>query len=182
LNVMTGVFCQSAIESAQHDYDMVIQHHLCNKKQYLGKITSIFREIDTGTGTTGEITIEDFERYLQNEKVQAYFSSLELEPSDAWTLFKLLDQDGSHYVDIDEFIMGCLRLKGSAKAIELAKIEYEMKVATRSTKVGLKRVERMLRKISQHHGIPVALPSGTSTDFDEAAAGSMGTKFGGEFG
>ena len=41
---------------------------------------------------------------------------------DAWTFFKLLDQDAGGAIEIEEFLMGCLRLRGQARAMELAKI------------------------------------------------------------
>merc|ERR1712039_328640 len=42
--------------------------------------------------------------------------------SDAWTLFQLLDADGTYTIDIEEFVMGCTRLRGSAKSIDIAKV------------------------------------------------------------
>mmetsp|Transcript_118861 Transcript_118861/g.222189 ORF Transcript_118861/g.222189 Transcript_118861/m.222189 type:complete len:91 (-) Transcript_118861:130-402(-) len=42
-------------------------------------------------------------------------------------LFKLLDIDGSGAVGIEEFVIGCMRLKGSAKSIDLATLMYENK-------------------------------------------------------
>ena len=38
------------------------------------------------------------------------------------TFFKLLDEDAGGAIEIEEFLMGCLRLRGQARAMELAKI------------------------------------------------------------
>ncbi|CAE7542485.1 CACNA1E, partial [Symbiodinium sp. CCMP2456] len=46
LNVVTGVFCQSAIDSAQSDHDMVLQSILANKQAHIEKIRYLFSEID----------------------------------------------------------------------------------------------------------------------------------------
>ena len=37
---------------------------------------------------------------------------------DAWTFFKMVDDDGGGTVPMDEFLMGCLRLRGQARAVD----------------------------------------------------------------
>lgn len=125
LNVVTGVFCQSAIESANHDQEMMIQTMMANKKNYIERIQKLFKQVDDDG--SGFITISELEAHLDDESVQAYFSSLDLDPKDAWTLFKLLDVDKGNLVDLEEFIIGCMRLKGDAKSIDIAKLTYETK-------------------------------------------------------
>merc|ERR550539_2189890 len=46
LNVVTGVFCQTAIESAQRDQDMVMQAIIKNKKYHIEKVRTLFQNID----------------------------------------------------------------------------------------------------------------------------------------
>ena len=43
----------------------------------------------------------------------------------AWSFFKLLDLDSGGAVEIEEFLMGCLRLRGSARAIDIAKLIHD---------------------------------------------------------
>merc|ERR1712151_115508 len=50
-----------------------------------------------------------------------------IEPSDLWLLFKLLDVDGSGTIDPEEMVTGCTRLKGIAKAFDVAVIRHEQK-------------------------------------------------------
>merc|ERR1711998_210602 len=47
LNVVTGVFCQSAIESAAHDRDMVTEQQLRSRERYVTELISLFKELDT---------------------------------------------------------------------------------------------------------------------------------------
>mmetsp|Transcript_9827 Transcript_9827/g.16405 ORF Transcript_9827/g.16405 Transcript_9827/m.16405 type:complete len:111 (-) Transcript_9827:160-492(-) len=49
----------------------------------------------------------------------AYFTALGFEPHDCVRLFTLLDTDSSGTVDIEEFLDGCLRLKGFARSIDV---------------------------------------------------------------
>lgn len=125
LNVMTGVFCQSAIESAQKDQEMLIQMQLQNKEQYCQRVQALFKKIDDDR--SGEITIHELEENLYDVNVKALFDTMDLEISDVWTLFSLLDVDRSGIIDIEEFVDGCVRLRGPAKGIDMAKLSYDSK-------------------------------------------------------
>jgi len=52
-------------------------------------------------------------------QLEACLNALELNPTDADMLFTLLDSDVSGIVDIDEFCGGCLKLKGTATALDM---------------------------------------------------------------
>lgn len=119
LNVVTGVFCQSAIESAQNDHTAVVQSILADKQAHLQKIRDLFGKLGDQDGV---ITYTMFEEKINSPAVREYFESLGLDVWDAWTFFKLLDQDAGGAIEIEEFLMGCLRLRGQARAMELAKI------------------------------------------------------------
>lgn len=158
LNVITGVFCQSAIEGAQNDYELVVQSHLANRRMYCGKIRQLFADIDLdGSGT---INVNEFEMHLKNEKVKAYFASLELDIEDAWALFKLLDTDDSNVIDLEEFLMGCMRLKGSAKAIEVAKLTYDQKQMRKRLHSFTSYVELALAALCADHALAIPRPPG----------------------
>ncbi|CAE7883851.1 Cacna1e, partial [Symbiodinium necroappetens] len=94
LNVVTGVFCQSAIESAQNDHTAVVQSILADKQAHLQKIRDLFGKLGDQDGV---ITYTMFEEKINSPAVREYFESLGLDVWDAWTFFKLLDQDaGDH--------------------------------------------------------------------------------------
>ncbi|CAE7917221.1 unnamed protein product, partial [Symbiodinium sp. KB8] len=84
LNVVTGVFCQSAIDSAQND--------------------------------------QMLEDQVNSPEVQTYFEAIGLDVWDAWSFFKLLDSDGGGAVELNEFLMGCLRLRGQARSMDLIRV------------------------------------------------------------
>jgi len=123
LNVITGVFCQSAIDSAQSDHEMVIQSIVNNKDAHCEKIRMLFSEIDEDE--SGVITYQMFEKGIRSEEVKTYFESIDLDVWDAWTFFKLLDMDSGGAVEIEEFLLGCLRLRGNAKAMDIAKLCHD---------------------------------------------------------
>mmetsp|Transcript_34701 Transcript_34701/g.91653 ORF Transcript_34701/g.91653 Transcript_34701/m.91653 type:complete len:642 (-) Transcript_34701:19-1944(-) len=123
LNVITGFFCQNAIEGAKLDQDLVTQTIIAQKKMYLEQINAIFSTMDTDS--SGTITIQEFEDHLRSETTRAYFESLGVDASDVWTLFKLMDMDNGCQIELEEFVSGCMRLKGGAKGLDVAKLAYE---------------------------------------------------------
>merc|ERR1719440_1042769 len=75
----------------------------------------------------GDLTLAEFEAHLSDDRMQALFHTLDIMASDAWTLFKLLDQDGGGTVDADEFVSGCIRMRGGARAVHIEKVQYEIR-------------------------------------------------------
>eukprot|EP00927_Polykrikos_kofoidii_P084500 TRINITY_DN8915_c0_g2_i1.p1 TRINITY_DN8915_c0_g2~~TRINITY_DN8915_c0_g2_i1.p1 ORF type:complete len:614 (+),score=93.86 TRINITY_DN8915_c0_g2_i1:233-1843(+) len=129
LNVVTGVFCQSAIVSAQRDRELVIQNLLENKETHVSNIKNQFYNMfsNMDKDASGTISVDEFEHHINDEKVSGFFVLLDIDSSDAFSLFKLLDEDGSGAIDAEEFVDGCLRLQGNARSIDLAKVRHENK-------------------------------------------------------
>mmetsp|Transcript_102133 Transcript_102133/g.324506 ORF Transcript_102133/g.324506 Transcript_102133/m.324506 type:complete len:691 (-) Transcript_102133:77-2149(-) len=123
LNVVMASFVDSASQISRKDRELVTQNEMERQKQYAQNIRRFFHEADVDK--TGTLSWEEFQQYLQNDKVQAYFQSFELDVTQARTLFKLLDLDESNDVGIDEFVEGCLRMKGTARSIDVNMLLYE---------------------------------------------------------
>jgi len=154
LNVVTGVFCQAAIESANHDQELLIQKELANKQLYVSKVRKLFDDIDKKG--SGLLSLQDLENRFNDESVRAYFASLDLDHHDAWTLFKLLDTKVEHIVDVEDFAMGCLRLKGMAKRIDIEKLMYDQARMMKGLGAFSIFVEQHLRALSSLVGSPQA--------------------------
>jgi len=123
LNVVTGVFCHTAIESASHDQDMAAQAQMAAKEEYILMLRRLFKRINMNH--TGTITLQELEGALRDDKVSSYFEAIDLSSDEAFSLFKLLDEDGSHVLDIDAFVTGCLKLRGQAKNVQIAMMMHE---------------------------------------------------------
>lgn len=123
LNVMTGVFCHSAITGAEKDQDLVVQALLHEKVAIKNKLMELFERVDDGTGRIG---LAEFEMQFENESVKAVFESLGLGTMDAWTLFQILDSDGNRFIDMDEFVESCIRNRGSAKAVDVCALRHQI--------------------------------------------------------
>eukprot|EP00930_Biecheleria_cincta_P070725 TRINITY_DN5833_c0_g1_i1.p1 TRINITY_DN5833_c0_g1~~TRINITY_DN5833_c0_g1_i1.p1 ORF type:complete len:530 (+),score=90.81 TRINITY_DN5833_c0_g1_i1:119-1708(+) len=121
MNVLTGMFCQAAMESAQRDRDRIIEFQLLDRQRYVQRLSDMFGQFDDSGD--GKCTLVEFERHLADTKMQALLRSLDIEVRDALLLFELLDNDGSGEIDMEEFITGCITLRGPAKAVHVEKLK-----------------------------------------------------------
>lgn len=174
LNVVTGVFCQSAIESSQQDQETMVQAFLSNKKLYTGRFKHLFTTIDTDE--SGTITKDEFLNHINDVKVNAYFATLGLEPTDAVNLFKMLDVNDENDVgiDIEDFVDGCLRLKGAAKSCDVARLMYENKAIMRELTDFVTFAEEKFECIT--HVLAPITPERGAVAFDSTRASSGRTK------
>eukprot|EP00928_Gymnodinium_smaydae_P070628 TRINITY_DN54429_c0_g1_i1.p1 TRINITY_DN54429_c0_g1~~TRINITY_DN54429_c0_g1_i1.p1 ORF type:complete len:657 (+),score=115.70 TRINITY_DN54429_c0_g1_i1:149-2119(+) len=122
MNVLTGMFLQRAMEQAQSDQEHVIHLRVQEQQQFVRRLRELFEELDTSKD--GIISLAEFEDHLQDKRMQALLQTVEIDTSDAWTLFKLLDTDGGGSVDLEEFVDGVQKLRGSAKSIQMAQLMY----------------------------------------------------------
>ncbi|CAE7490380.1 Cacna1c [Symbiodinium sp. CCMP2592] len=126
LNVMTGVFCQSAIESAEKDHELNLQMLAHERAKYFRAVKRLFQQLDKNGD--GGITVVEFEVALQDPTLLQVFNALEISADDAWALFTQLDSDGDAHVDADEFLEGCMLLKGPARSVDVMGIKRDLAV------------------------------------------------------
>eukprot|EP00931_Biecheleriopsis_adriatica_P061466 TRINITY_DN3695_c0_g2_i2.p1 TRINITY_DN3695_c0_g2~~TRINITY_DN3695_c0_g2_i2.p1 ORF type:complete len:595 (-),score=117.63 TRINITY_DN3695_c0_g2_i2:95-1846(-) len=125
LNVITGFFCSDAIDMAHDDKDQLIQEQLRDRDKYVAFFKDIFDAMDADGN--GVITLSELDEFLFDERLQAYFQHLQINVLQAWTIFRLLDTDGSGQVSLDEFVTGLLRIRGPAKVIDVRSIHHDIK-------------------------------------------------------
>ncbi|CAJ1364859.1 unnamed protein product [Effrenium voratum] len=124
LNVMTGVFCQSAMDSAEKDHELVLQNVVQEKAKYFRAVRRLFTQLDKNAD--GDVTAAEFELAINDPSLRSVFDALEINAADAWALFQQLDSDGNHHVDVDEFLEGCMLLKGPARSIDVVCIKRDV--------------------------------------------------------
>merc|ERR1719343_1139607 len=95
-----------------------------NKGEFVNLMQQVFNELDTNS--SGALSFEEFEKHIEDDKIMAYLRTLEIDVSQVRTLFMLLDVDNTGEVDIEEFVGGCLRLRGGATNMDLAVLKYQV--------------------------------------------------------
>mmetsp|Transcript_78583 Transcript_78583/g.243804 ORF Transcript_78583/g.243804 Transcript_78583/m.243804 type:complete len:580 (+) Transcript_78583:49-1788(+) len=127
-NVITGVFCHSAIETAVRDPELAAQAVLHDRKMYVQRVKRLFQEVDVDQ--SGMISLQELQSVVRDENIQAIFAALDLDLTDTWAVFKLI-AGKSNSIDQDAFVEGCLRLRGNAQRVDTAKLLSECQVLLR---------------------------------------------------
>lgn len=127
MNVVTGTFVQNAICRAEEVKDM----------QRAMKARRLFKSLDDDE--TGQISFKEILNHTKDREVLEFFRDLDIEPSEAKFLFDMLDINQSGSIDFEEFLNGCIRLQGSAKAID-------MLVVTRETRLAFEQLSGHMRR------------------------------------
>merc|ERR1712217_313402 len=96
----------------------------------------------------GEITLQELQDHTNNEDLKAYFSGLGITAEKAWDIFKLIDEDYTGTVSMQEFVEGCLRLRGPAKHIDVACVIYEVRRMQKKFSEFMKFTEVNLRQLN----------------------------------
>merc|ERR1712056_91943 len=86
MNVVTGVFVESALLTAKED----------RERDVMNQVRRLFSITDKDS--SGTITWQDFMRQLDEPEMEKYFTSLDIDPSEARGLFLLLDTDESGHI------------------------------------------------------------------------------------
>merc|ERR1719329_295761 len=130
LNIVTGVFVENSTSMASQDLDLVIEDKLESNEEVVRKLRDLFGEFEEVSGEferSGCVTEEIFEKLLEHERMRVYFQAMGIEVDEAHGLFQLLDADSKGVVNLDEFVMGCLRLRGDARTVDVVTLMYENK-------------------------------------------------------
>uniref|UniRef100_A0A7S1ASU5 EF-hand domain-containing protein n=1 Tax=Noctiluca scintillans TaxID=2966 RepID=A0A7S1ASU5_NOCSC len=148
MNIVTGIFVNDAIESTQTDVDLQAQAELEKTNRTMNELKRLFREFDSDGSET--ITLEEFTEHLEDEGIKTMLGVLEIEVADAIAFFDVLDVDNTEELDIDEFVMGCIYLKGAAKMVNVATLMRENKLMmSQSMKQACKVEDRVTQLAEQ---------------------------------
>jgi len=141
VNVLTGVFLESAAEFV--DRDLIVHSQLVQTEGFVAEMQKLFEEFDSER--SGFVDTTTLLENLQSEKVQAYLAAHNLDCYDSATLIRLIDLNHDDRVDLEEFISGMLRLRGVAKNVDLKLLEMNL------NRMSVKDLERAGSTVALSH-------------------------------
>jgi len=119
MNVVTGVFVQTALQSAKDEEDAFL----------VDQIVKLFDWAERSQ--TAKISLAEIEERLNDPAVAQEWKSINVQPAEAEYLFTLLDIEESGEISFQEFLSGCLRLHGHSKSMDVLTIMQENRSASR---------------------------------------------------
>lgn len=125
LNIVTGVFVESANRTFAEDSEMVMWEQVELRKQWMEEVRELFEAADKDG--SGQLDCDEFTKQLQDFRMQAWFRKVgvQVESYSAQGLFALLDFDNDGKLDLDEFAVALQQVNGYARSIDLARVQRE---------------------------------------------------------
>lgn len=118
------------------------------KIRELKHLRALFAHADRDGG--GTLSMDEFQDVLKQHRVRTMLSILEIDTSDAEGLFHLLD-GGDGQIYMDEFVQGVMRVRGSAKAMDMVTlifhsttIQQMLRAMGQETQAQMKRLEALV--------------------------------------
>uniref|UniRef100_A0A7S1RNA1 EF-hand domain-containing protein n=1 Tax=Alexandrium catenella TaxID=2925 RepID=A0A7S1RNA1_ALECA len=126
LNVLTAVFVEATANIAHVDAELVIQDSLNSENLAIKQLTEMFMETDVDK--SGTISKQQFGDKLEDPRFRAKMKMMGLDVFQAQEVFSLVDADRTDAVDIDDLVFGLMRLKGNARAMDIATMQQAFRV------------------------------------------------------
>lgn len=156
-NVVTAIIIDCTSQRAKTIREFVIHQQVTCQQQFCETMKSIFKEIDLDD--SGSITKHEMLNALDLRDIGPYFSGLGIDVHQAEDMFDVLDQDGSGCVSKREFMLGCLRLKGEARGMDVAVIMRDLTfIKQRLTGLGDRLHREILENRQRARSNPSAPP------------------------
>lgn len=147
IRVITALFLQKTMEAAKGDEEMMIMQKLKSQEEYIKRIQHFLDEADNdGNGVMDK---DELNGFMSHPHFQKALHGLGLEQHEVSAIFAVLNDGNSPGVSHDEFIGGCMRLAGGARAIDSVLIMHEQ------TKISNK-VDGIYDLVVSHWGLPTA--------------------------
>jgi len=116
-------------------------------RRQLTAFTEIFNEMDVQN--SGEISLNEFLIQMERDDVRLLLAYSDVNVADAVSFFKLLDSEKHNKLNMEEFVMGCLRMNGTANLIDMEVAVQETHVLTKKVLAAQRRVEDRVHQVEQ---------------------------------
>ena len=152
LNIVTGIFLNDALEMAAMDRELQKKFELEKKAQIADELRAIFSRLDSDD--SGKVSFDEFENFMASPDACAHFAVFGLDVQDTVSFFDALDVDEDRQLGVEEFVMGCLQLRGQAKTVDLVTHMRENKKIMQRITWSAKNTEAQLKDL--RHIVAVA--------------------------
>jgi len=153
LNIVTGVFVESAKQITRADEDFVLMEQLESREKWFEEVKDIFESADADS--SGKLNGEEFTEQIKTDaRLQAQLRKIgvQVEAYSANGLFQLLDFDGSGELDLDEFCLALQAVNGGARSIDIAKLQYDNRLIRGQVADLIDHVEHLVEVFYEHFG------------------------------
>lgn len=162
MNIILGIFVDKAMKNLSSESADAVREHMREEKQHENDLKALCNAVDQDK--TGHICQAEWDNVGQ-KKMNSYLHMMGLKPSDVQEFFTMMsstNKDG--VVNIEDFVRGCMRLKGNASCFDMQKVSFQLQ----ALRDNVRRNNRQVRKLVGSESI------GLRSDYDGPDGKSSG--------
>ena len=123
MNTITSFICSLQSTVSKRERDVLIDNEIDYNERLVRQLYTIFKDFDQNGN--GAISWAEFQLALDDERMHAFLNALELDMSDAVKVFQILASEKTGAIEESDFLLGCLRLRGGATAVDMVRMQME---------------------------------------------------------
>lgn len=128
-NIVTSIFVEKAMKLAQPDEEEQVREKYEEVKRTMNSLRNLATRLDTDQD--GLISLAELEDKLRDKEVKTLFEMHGLNIIEVKSFFKmLLILEGSKSLEIDPFVDGCIKARGSASSLDLLDVKNQIAIVS----------------------------------------------------
>eukprot|EP00747_Dinoflagellata_sp_TGD_P016764 gnl/TRDRNA2_/TRDRNA2_125349_c0_seq2.p1 gnl/TRDRNA2_/TRDRNA2_125349_c0~~gnl/TRDRNA2_/TRDRNA2_125349_c0_seq2.p1 ORF type:complete len:649 (-),score=122.47 gnl/TRDRNA2_/TRDRNA2_125349_c0_seq2:82-1905(-) len=147
-NVLTAIFVDNAVTLSQPDRDNMLSKQRRKEQAIADHLKLMIHEMDSDGD--GQIGWDEFREVMEDPHVAPIMRAMGLDVKDAEQFYNVMlmtaHANGAS-ISIDEFVDGCMKMRGQATSIDLQLLLYQTKQIQDNTKKFIDNFENKLRKV-----------------------------------
>lgn len=130
MNALTSIFVDAAMVNSAKDEEQMMQEQMAQKKKYMHQVSEVFNKLNkdnTDKDHSNELTLHQFMMHIGDPALDAFAIELEIDSEDLEQFFNILSSNGTRSVDLETFVVGCIKLRGMAKSMDMMDMMLTLK-------------------------------------------------------
>jgi len=151
LNVITGIFVETATEHARTDFELAKEAEAEKNMKSTVQLLKLFHAFDKDS--TGTISLEEWRDLASSPDVRLCFAMLDINLSRADEIFYMIASDSNDEVTLEEFVSGLLALRGGASSVDIAVLVRSTQALLRKFKAVANQVEDVVDVLTRFNNV-----------------------------
>lgn len=124
MNIFTSMIVDAVMQISKDDQERVMHLELQRKDKHISLLQEWFNEIDADK--SGEVSFQEFCQHIQDREVVAFAAGIGLDVLDAKRFFNILSEYGRRKLDLETFVVGCIRCQGQAQRVDVMDVLFSL--------------------------------------------------------
>jgi hypothetical protein len=150
-NIVTAIFVESAMQLAQPDREAMALQLRKNELAERSELLRLCKGMDINSD--GCLDQSEFSRHLTEGKLKQYLAVAGLDVKEADVFLKMISKAAHDApIHIDDFVDGCLRMKGTATSLDMQALLFETKAIYMQFETFQSKCDKLFRSLNVKTG------------------------------